>query len=167
MFGVCFWSFYKMTDWVQNPFLVICCNIAPGGSTYLAVAGDCRYHIFCGQWSCTFSNWTVYTEVEAGPIFSGQWIQYLFFRKISVILLARTADYSTEPFPDKCRYSRTCTLSGFSGHVRYPSSLAKLTQFLTSAISLAIWQINSKIVAIGLCHSTITLILVLTSILVC
>ena len=58
-------------------------------------------------------------QVEAGPIFSGHWIPYLFFRTS----------------PDIIGYSRC---PDFSGHVRRPSQLPKLTRLLTSAISVAI-----------------------------
>ena len=58
-------------------------------------------------------------QVEAGPIFSGHWIPYLFFRTS----------------PDIIGYSRC---PDFSGHVRRPTQLPKLTRLLTSAISVAI-----------------------------
>ena len=58
-------------------------------------------------------------QVEAGPIFSGHWIPYLFFRTS----------------PDIIGYS---CCPDFSGHVRRPTQLPKLTRLLTSAISVAI-----------------------------
>ena len=58
-------------------------------------------------------------QVEAGPIFSGHWIPYLFFRTSADII-----GYSRCP--------------DFSGHVRRPTQLPKLTRLLTSAISVAI-----------------------------
>ena len=58
-------------------------------------------------------------QVEAGPIFSGHWIPYLFFRTS----------------PDIIGYSRC---PDFSGHVRRPTQLPKLTRLLASAISVAI-----------------------------
>ena len=58
-------------------------------------------------------------QVEAGPIFSGHWIPYLFFRTS----------------PDIIGYWRC---PDFSGHVRRPTQLPKLTRLLTSAISVAI-----------------------------
>ena len=61
----------------------------------------------------------VYYQVEAGPIFSGHWIPYLFFRTS----------------PDIIGYSRC---PDFSGYVRRPTQLPKLTRLLTSAISVAI-----------------------------
>ena len=67
------------------------------------------------------SNWGAsgYNQVEAGPIFSGHWIPYLFFRTS----------------PDIIGYSRC---PDFSGHVRRRTQLPKLTRLLTSAISVAI-----------------------------
>ena len=64
-------------------------------------------------------NWMNDYQVEAGPIFSGHWIPYLFFRTS----------------PDIIGYSRC---PDFSGHVRRPTQLPKLTRLLTSAISVAI-----------------------------
>ena len=63
--------------------------------------------------------WPTCQQVEAGPIFSGHWIPYLFFRTS----------------PDIIGYSRC---PDFSGHVRRPTQLPKLTRLLTSAISVAI-----------------------------
>ena len=63
-------------------------------------------------------------QVEAGPIFSGPWIPQLFFRTSSDFI-----GYS------RCR--------DFSGHVRRPAQLPKLTRLLTSVISVAI-QLHAR-----------------------
>ena len=62
--------------------------------------------------------------VETGPIFSGHRIPYLFFWTS----------------PDIIGYSRC---SDFSGHVRRPAQLPKLTRLFTSSISVAI-QLHAR-----------------------
>ena len=54
-----------------------------------------------------FKSWQVCDQVEAGPIFSGHWIPYLFF-------------------PDKSRYHRIFTLSGLFRTCQAPDSAAEV-----------------------------------------
>ena len=63
--------------------------------------------------------WVLTSQVEAGPIFSGHWIPYVFFQ-------------------DKSRYNRICTLSGLFQTCQAPGLADEVDRLLNSAISVAI-----------------------------
>ena len=106
----CIKSLDKLFSSIQFTFKLIN-GFTIGMASILHYSCRCQHSPIQIRPSCCFY------QVEAGPIFSRHWIPYLFFRTS----------------PDIIRYSRC---PDFSGHVRRPTQLPKLTRLLTSAISV-------------------------------